>query len=151
MGGSDKTNDSSLSIFEIDIDACQILPTDYDISYNDVESLTSEGCVEAGQVDGSVVSPGRSPNGVAGVKVTINGDLNGDGHFAFEAVTTTDEDGNYEFANLPAGNYQLSVEGSDKEVEFTLTENLNYRKPEAITSTGPENSTFNLYLPTVVQ
>ena len=151
MGGSDKTGDTSLSIFEIDIDSCQILPTDYDIAYTDVESLTSETCVESGEVDGNVVSQGRSPQALEGIDVTVMGDLNGDGQFAFSAVAKTDSTGKYEFANLPNGQYKLTVDGSSEEVEFTLTDGLDYQTPATISSTAEGSSgSSTIFMPLII-
>ena len=125
LGGSDKTNDTSLSIFEIDVDTCQIIPTDYDIAYNDVESLTSEACVEDGFVEGTVPLAVRNAGGAAGLTVQLDADLNGDGNYTLSTQTTTDDVGYYSFSNLPAGKYRLTVENSTS-IEFSLADGSAY-------------------------
>ena len=54
--------------------------------------------------------------GIAGVQVTLT-DVNG----GPDVVTTTDSDGNYLFAGLDAGDYQVTFEAVD-EFEFTQTD-----------------------------
>lgn len=148
LGGSDKTNDSSLSIFEIDVDSCQITPTDYDIPYNDVESLTSEACVEEGFVEGTVGGGTRSVGGVADLDVRLDADVNGDGTYSFSTQTTTNEQGDYSFSNLPFGNYRLSIENSATEtVEFSLGDGSDYDYEEVqLQYDGPQ---YTIMLPVI--
>ncbi len=50
------------------------------------------------------------PNaGIAGVEVTLSGDIDGDGTVDYTATTTTAADGSYLFNNLLGGNYTISV------------------------------------------
>ncbi|MGB0389785.1 MAG: hypothetical protein ACPGWR_33610, partial [Ardenticatenaceae bacterium] len=63
--------------------------------------------------------------------------------FALSSTTKTDAEGKYNFANMPDGRYRLSAEGSNQEVEFSLTDRLNYQTPPTITSTGPVTTTVN--------
>jgi hypothetical protein len=147
LGGSDKTDDTSLSIFEIDVDNCQITPTDYDISYNDVESLSSEACVEEGFVEGTVQDSGRHVAGdVAGLTVRLDADLNGDGSYTLSTQTTTDENGGYRFSNLPSGNYRLTIENSSTvPAEFSLGDGSGYQEVE-LEYGGPQ---YTIMLPVI--
>jgi fimbrial isopeptide formation D2 family protein/uncharacterized repeat protein (TIGR01451 family) len=47
--------------------------------------------------------------GLVGVTVTMDVDIDGDGDFDQTFSTTTDANGNYEFTNLPASDYRITV------------------------------------------
>ncbi|TKB05876.1 SdrD B-like domain-containing protein [Desulforhopalus sp. IMCC35007] len=47
--------------------------------------------------------------GIEGAEVTLHGDLDGDGTYEYTATATTNEDGFYQFTNLPLENYWVEV------------------------------------------
>jgi hypothetical protein len=149
MGGSHNSDEEALSIFEIDVDTCQVLPTNYDIAYNDVESLTSEECVEGGVVDGTLSEGGGRTQGagraVAGLSLKLEVDINNDKSYGFSTFATTDENGYFSFVNLPDGRYRLTIMNShNAPVEFELTDDEPFNS-EAITYEGAQ---YKIYLPT---
>jgi len=103
LGGWHNATQGALSIFEIDIDTCSVIPTSFDTPYNDVESLTSSECVVEGIVEGQITNPladGRAQQAVAGVEVKLEVDANGDGTFSESTTTTSDDNGNYYNARI---------------------------------------------------
>ena len=52
---------------------------------------------------------GLGEPGIPGVTVTIDVDLDGDGNPDFTTTATTDQNGNYTFANIPAGTHTVRV------------------------------------------
>jgi hypothetical protein len=149
MGGSHNSDEEALSIFEIDVETCQVLPTNYDIAYNDVESLTSEECVEGGVVDGTISDGGGRTQSagtpVAGLELQLEVDINNDKSYSFSTFATTDENGYFSFVNLPDGRYRLTIMNSQNApVEFSLTDDEPFNS-EAITYEGAQ---YKIYLPT---
>jgi len=57
--------------------------------------------------------------GIAGVTVTLQVDLNGDGTVDFTTTTTTDASGAYHFDHLPAGSYTVTVDSSSLPTDVT--------------------------------
>ena len=57
---------------------------------------------------GALPDPGE--DGIPGVTVIIEGDLDGDGSIDYTAATVTNANGEYLFDNLPAGDYTLTVD-----------------------------------------
>ncbi len=153
MGGWHNATDGTLSIFEVDVNSCSVLPTQFDMPYNDVESLASEQCVTGGSVQGKVASSpfvqNRSANVMSGVEVRLDVDTDGNGAIGFTTYTTTDENGRYNFVNLPLGQYSISVKGSTETTNFEVNEN-NLEQDINITL-GATSNTYNLYLPTVTR
>jgi hypothetical protein len=148
MGGSHNSDEVALSIFQIDVDTCQVLPTNYSIAYNDVESLTSEDCVEDGVVDGTITDDsGRSQAApVAGLNLKLEVDINNDGSYSYSTFSTTDENGDFSFVNLPDGHYRLTIMNSKNEpVEFDLTDEEPFNS-QNISYGGAD---YKLYLPTL--
>ena len=54
-----------------------------------------------------------SDHGLAGVDVTLQLDVDGDGTVDFTRTTTTDGNGDYSFGNLIAGDYTITVDSGD--------------------------------------
>ncbi len=63
--------------------------------------------------NGGAFDPSDNDRGIAGVDVTLEIDVDGDGTIDVTRVQTTDGDGNYNFANLIAGNYTVNVDSND--------------------------------------
>jgi uncharacterized repeat protein (TIGR01451 family) len=133
IGGWHNATDNALSIFEIDIYSCAIVPLQYNIPYNDVESLASEECVTGGTVGGQVINNQplnrRITQGeieytepIPDLPLELEVDINGDGSFGFSTTITTDDNGFYNFINLPKGAYRLSVPNSANTVQFELND-----------------------------
>ncbi|MGD9872967.1 MAG: SdrD B-like domain-containing protein [Kiritimatiellia bacterium] len=59
------------------------------------------------------VQSGTRETGITNVTVTLLADLNGDGNFVAVATDVTDANGYYEFANLPPGDYKVTVSATD--------------------------------------
>lgn len=119
LGGWHNATDGTLSIFEIDMDSCSVQAFEYNVPYNDVESLSSEACVPAGMVNGRVWDDtdldgvwDANEQPLAGVIVWLQLDQNGDGLPSKITQATTDANGWYQFVNLPAGQYQARLSSS---------------------------------------
>jgi len=63
-------------------------------------------------LDAAGILPDPGEDGIPGVTVIIEGDLDGDGIVDFTAETTTDANGEYLFDNLPAGDYTITVDSA---------------------------------------
>jgi hypothetical protein len=119
-----------LGIFVIDYDACTISSSDYNIDYNDVESIAFDLCIPEGSISGSVISQSGQP--LAGVEVhlvaagpnralesvlayRVEGETDGDKVSEDDVIVTqlTDSNGRYHFTQLPADLYAV-VLANDK-------------------------------------
>ena len=63
--------------------------------------------------DGGPLNPGENDRGIAGVDVTLEIDVDGDGSTDVTRVETTDTDGNFSFDNLIDGDYTITVDSGD--------------------------------------
>ena len=159
LGGWHNAADNALSIFEIDIASCEYQPITLNTPYNDVEALASEECVTGGSVAGTVTDgqTGRAKQGgggtpVAGLELELKVDMNGDGVYNenLTSYATTDENGHYQFVNLPRGKYSIAPVGSNNPTEFELAgENLT--QGVDITDTSTPSTTSSLFLPLVIR
>ena len=150
LGGWHNASDNALSIFEIDIATCSVLPADFDTPYNDVESLTSEECVVEGVVQGQVTNPspdGRAAQAMAGVELKLEVDANRDGDFSESTTTTTDQNGNYKFVNMPTGDYKLTVVSTGETAEFNVEGRDLIQEVNLDGTTSPPTSGFEIFLP----
>ncbi|HPM85054.1 MAG TPA: SdrD B-like domain-containing protein, partial [Candidatus Anammoximicrobium sp.] len=62
--------------------------------------------------------------GLAGVTVCLAGDINNDGSTEYTATATTDSNGIYQFAGLPAGGYTVTVDTATLPANFVATYDL---------------------------
>ncbi|MEM7783024.1 MAG: SdrD B-like domain-containing protein [Planctomycetota bacterium] len=63
--------------------------------------------------DGGAFNPGDNDRGIAGVDVTLEIDVDGDGTIDVTRTQTTDANGDYLFENLIAGDYTIRVDSGD--------------------------------------
>ena len=63
--------------------------------------------------NGNAVQDGFTETGIAGVLVSLEADLNGDGTYVTIATTTTGTNGGYLFENLPDGAFRVVVDSDD--------------------------------------
>ncbi len=63
-------------------------------------------------------------DGISGVKVTLMGDLDGDGTFDFSIDTVTGPTGTYSFPNLPQGSYKVTVDPATLPADINPTFDL---------------------------
>jgi hypothetical protein len=124
VGGRHNAPDM-LTVFVIDYDACTISATDYGIEYNDVEAIAFDACIPQGSVGGYVLDEDGRP--VAGAEVRLvaagpNRLLESVPSLAAQTtldvarvqeqddvvvVHLTDEDGRYQFTELPSDLYAV--------------------------------------------
>jgi len=77
---------------------------------------------------------------------TPNGVYNED----LTSYATTDENGHYQFVNLPKGKYSIAPVGSNNPTEFELAGN-DLSQGVDITNTGTPGATSELFLPLVIR
>ena len=63
--------------------------------------------------DGGPLNPAENDRGIAGVDVTLEIDVDGDGSVDVTRVETTDVNGNFSFDNLIDGDYTITVDSGD--------------------------------------
>ena len=63
-------------------------------------------------MNGDGIQAGPQETGIAGITVTLQIDLNGDGNWTTVETAVTDENGNYLFENLPDGSYRVLVDAT---------------------------------------
>ncbi len=88
--------------------------TNQDFGFAPLGQTTGEGLIgDTIFLDRDLGGDYDAGEGLEGVIVRLYSDTNGDGNYdagePLLAVTATDENGNYAFANLPAGNYVVAV------------------------------------------
>lgn len=66
--------------------------------------------------NGNSNQSGVAETGIAGVKVVLYADLNGDGTYVKVDSIDTDADGSYSFSILPNGNYKVVVDSTDAQI-----------------------------------
>jgi len=59
---------------------------------------------------------GSAETGLANIDIQLLADLNGDGVYGLVQTTSTDANGNYQFNDLPDGDYRISVDDTDPQL-----------------------------------
>ena len=124
IGGRHNAPDM-LTVFVIDYDACTISGTDYGIEYNDVEAIAFDACIPQGSINGYVLDEDGQPMAGTEVRLVAAGpnralesvsELTSQTTIAVDRVQgqddlvvtqLTDENGRYEFTELPADLYAI--------------------------------------------
>ena len=128
-GLHDSTN-GSLNVYLIDYESCQIESANYEIPYNDVESVAFDACVPEGMISGHVTADngellenvgltliGAGPNGIID---TLSLTLESNGDDVIFPNQYTDENGDYVFSTLPSDIYIVQIDESTLPPETSL-------------------------------
>ena len=85
-------------------------------------------------------------DGISGVKVTLMGDVDGNGTFDFSIETVTSSAGTYSFPNLPQGSYKVTVDPATLPADINPTFDLDgIDSPnKALLNLGPQETNLTV-------
>jgi len=138
---------NALSLYQLSPASCSITPISYHTTYNNPQAIAVDSCLSSGTLAVQVVADEDVDESVAGLRLRLEIDHNGDGTYSSTTYAVTDENGRYTFTNLPSGSYRLSLVHTLDRLEVELTVD-NLQREVEIMFTG---SLPRLFLPILMR